>query len=784
MVLRREFLKATCAVAGSAFLPAWHSTNLFADASTDVESSTAGAIAQWVGSKIGNQLGTLAVDDALGYLGLDPNANLSGTLDEINQKLDQILSQLDELNTKVDALQLSINQLTTDVDVGIKQALAGISDSKLVDNFGWIKTKLGSRTNRSSDSFYAIMHLPPSGTSGVHDRGTNFVHLQQEILEKIRSIHYILTIRAGSSESLIQKWATLVTARLHGRGTGASLSGYAAIYEAWFTQAVSYQIKAYVMLLFIAGKNTEQQDTVRQDMLALLNEECAEYLDGLDRLVLSAAHPCPSGPTINTLQQPQWAPGSSEAMLRADVYTRALTSSFDGDLQTPQAQKISGVYGRIVLRPSDLTPDGKAPDHIAFQPYPIVSNYWPWTKQPGLATLGAVTEFQGVDWDLSSSAYGSLKSGSRSALRFARYFWPTPAHPRDNARDFQPFGYLIEHYTDRPLTMNPDTREYFTYTRPQGRVGLPIYRKDAKVMFFSIGVLAQLVLQRGLRFGFYYRNGLPVSSDSSDPYVLFGKTCAFVIGFLDGWSGPGSGPSYAASAPQGVQHTAMTGSRYLSWVDVNAAMLRPHLLQSDTVALLADVESRSALRSSAKWLDFTAIAQSSWTDRPATNTKIYLDHWISEQNGTGSANFPLFHTASDESGVIELNVGGNLVLTPIATCEGVTFTTSVRLLIENDRGTAPYLLYTLAESGPFGGQFLLPVGNSTTSALQPNTRYSLVIAVDISAGFRWNTRYSPYDIYLPDTPLFPSSGDIQTKVELALTELAISRPPGTGYVPA
>src|SRR5579872_4495821 len=123
---RREFLHLASAATTAAILPASHAAAM--QSAADAEgASIAGQLAQWAGGKLGNQLGSVAVNMALGYLGLEPGQDVDSKLDEMNAKLDQILAQLDVLNIKIDQLQASINQLTNDVDIGLKQAYAQMS---------------------------------------------------------------------------------------------------------------------------------------------------------------------------------------------------------------------------------------------------------------------------------------------------------------------------------------------------------------------------------------------------------------------------------------------------------------------------------------------------------------------------------------------------------------------------------------------------------------------------------------------------------------------------------
>lgn len=763
---RRNFLKTTGA-AGTALLMPWP-VRLVGQTASSAESDIAGQLASWVGSKIGNQIGSLAINSALGYLGLDSNGNTQGTLNEINAKLDAVLSDLDQLSIKVDQIAQSINQLADSVDIGLKQAYAAISDAQLVAPYGWIETRFGTRSGANTSNLYGLLHLPPSGQSGVASAGTSFVQQRQQFLDKIHDIHYILTIQAGSSECLIQKWATLLVARLRARGSGMSVAGYAQVYEAWFTQAISYQIKAYLMLQFANGSNAERKRTSHADMYSILKDECGKYLDGLDRLVLSAVRCGPSGPQTDPLSKAIWAPGSQDWLLRGDVFTRALVTAFDGDTETIQAKKLSGVYGRIVLRPSDLTADGKAPARAAFAEYPGIRGYWPQTNTAGEATLGAITEFQGVDWIQTSDAFARLKSGPDSCLRFGRYFWPTPAHAPDWERDFEPFGYLVNHWTSRPFGASNGIT--VATVRPQGRPGIPTYRQDARIMLFSVSNLSPVVLNRGTDVPFQFVNGMPVSTDSPDPFIVFGKPSAFVINFLDGWSSTANGPLYSTNAPQGEQTLPLTGNSYFTWADVTVTKSQTHLLSYDAGDVRQKVQTRSDLPAKSPCLTLKATTRCAWSTGPGDRNP--------DQNAFGAYTVPLFMTAANESGLMEVFCSGTLSSSPVKSVDGVTFGARVHLTVSNDKGDSFELIST--DGGDFSAaEFLLGTAPGSPVPLRANARYTLSIKVETRAHFAYSRHVVGHMALMQAD--FAQPGEAQQQVEFKLNTFTLYRPAGSGY---
>ncbi len=763
---RRGFLKTTAAT-GTVMLTEWP-LRLFADAASDAESDIAGQLVSWTGNKIGNEIGSLAINAALSYLGLDPGGNTQGTLNEINAKLDQVLSDLDQLSIKVDQIAQSINQLADSVDIGLKQAYASISDAQLVAPFGWIGTRFGTRSTATTSNLYGLLHLPPSGQSGVATAGGSFVQQRQQFLDKIHDIHYILTVQAGSSECLLQKWATLLVARLHVRGSGISVAGYAQIYEAWFTQAISYQIKAYLMLQFANGNNAELKRTSRADMHSILQDECSKYLDGLDRLVLSAVRCGPSGPQAHPLSDAIWAPGTQDWLLRGDVFARALVTSFDGDTQTSQAKKLSGVYGRVVLRPSDLTVDGKAPDRPAFAEYPGIIGYWPQTKVTGEATLGALTEFQAIDWIQTNDAFARLKSAPNSCLRFGRYFWATPAHVTDWERDFEPFGYLTNHWTDRPFGASGEILA--ATVRPQGRLHVPTYRQDAKIMLFSVPNLAPVALSRGSEIRFRFVNGLPVSINSPDPFIIYGKPSAFIINFLDGWSSTANGPLYSAASPQGQQTVPMTGNSYFSWSDLNVTVPQTHLLSYDAGAIRTMVQTRSDLPTAAPCLTLKVNIGCAWRTGPGDGSP--------DQNASGTYTLPLFMTAADESGIVQVFYSGKLATTQLAGVDGMSLNTRIHLVVSNDKGDV-YELASIDFGDFMGGQFLLGPTSGNPLPLRPNSRYTLSIRVEPRAHFSYSRHVVGHLALMQAN--FPQPGEARQQVELTLNSFTLYRPVGSGY---
>ena len=722
-------------------------------ADTDAEASVAGALAEWAGSKLGNQLGSMAIGQALGFLGLEPGQDVGSQLAAMNAKLDQILTDLDVLNAKVDQIAQSITQLTNNVDIGLKQAYAQITEATLVPIFGAIDTKFGSRVTASQSNLYGLLHLPSAGTSGVITAGTAFLQNRQFFWEKIHAIHYALTVQVGSSESLLQKWASLIVAKMHAKGRQAFLGGYASVHEAWFTQAIGYQLKAYAMVLFCAGTNSADLTTARQDMGSMIAQECAQYLDGLDRMALSLAQVALSGPTANPQKDVSWLPGTHEALLRGDVYARSLVTAFDGDAQTPQAKKLSGIYGRVVLRPSDLTADGQAPPRRAFVQYPPLANYWPSPQTAGLVTLGAASEFQSIDWTQSSSPFGALRAGASSGLRFGRYFWPTPAQPGPGQLTFEPLSYLFYHWTDRPLRQAPGSNVLQTNLRPQGRPGMPIYRPDAQVMLYSLSNLARIALKRGepINFTFPLRN----------TYTVFGKTALFVIAFLDGWSSPANGPTFIANAPPGNETRLFPPNDVLSCPSLTNTAAAPHLLTFDTAPFRQAVENRAAPPGPSILADVKATLRCNWDSDPDSG-----GNEITRRTASTDYHMDLFTTGSSEAGTVQYYLRGQCKVLQGRRPLGMALTTTMQLALTCDKA-GDVLLFSGSQNSDIVGPFNLQ--------LMPNAKYRLSLNFIASAQFNYHANSGKL------FRAFDPRGDIQDTLEFILTEIGFVRPAGTGY---
>ena len=389
--------------------------------------AAAGEIASWAMGELGDNLAQYAITSGLSFLGIEGGDDVDAKLDEMNGKLDQILSQMDVMNTKLDALSTSINELTSEVDIGLKESYAQISEARLSSVYGDIRRKFGSPRSAGFDNLFGLMHLPPGGKQAAASNAAPF--LAADHWRDVNSINDALTVKVGSSETLLQKWATLIVSKLHDQGGGGVKFGsYAGVYEGWYTEAVSYQLKAFAIILFCVGSDKDKQNTARRRMLAMMQDQGAMYLDGLERMALACATVAPTGPTL-AIQRAKWAAGTHAWLLRGDVLTRSLNVSLtpgagNGVLQD---NLLNGAYARVLLRPSDLKPGGAPPDRIAFSKPRVLRN-WTTADKPGEVTLGTVTEFQGVDWEPSTSAFAKLKPPGKSGLRFARCFWPSPGN--------------------------------------------------------------------------------------------------------------------------------------------------------------------------------------------------------------------------------------------------------------------------------------------------------------------------------------------------------------------
>jgi hypothetical protein len=758
--------------------------------------SPAGAIAEWAFDQLGANLFGTGFTSALTFLGLDGGSDVDTQLAAMNAKLDQILSKLDVIGAQLTNLSAQVDELLQDLDIGLKQAYASIAEQWLLTPYGFIDRKFGSRSTANSSNLYGLMHLPPTGKRGVKDDLDAFIALRPDLWNAIEQISDRLTVSPGSSDPLISQWATLVQAQAHARGPGASIDTCAGVFEGWFTDAVSHQLKAFAMILFTIGSDQAAQARARARFGAILRTECDLYVSGMERLALVWARTAPSGPG-RWMETVVWPRGSALWLLRADVLARVLVGSVGArNSQWPIGRTLSGGYGRILMRPSSLDAAGRAPDRIAMTPPSEPQASWPLTGTPAQATLGPLTEFQGIDWAGSKDGYAALKPGPSSRLRFARYYWPMPAGYRGGEYSGSPLQFLaqscrasVTYHGGPPGNPNP--------TFGAGcKIDPPLIRPDARYILYSLTDLAPISTAHDLTF-----DTPTVFFPSEHTWKINGKTVLVVISLLDGWSSVSGGATFDTASPSAFQLSPLTHriefrKYYTEYPDdvsysndavtISRATDHPLAARPDQERLAAealykpDVFGTLVYTGSRKledqppslyprqddFLTLTTSLVISWPQYPYRNSTRYCDRTLDVK---------LFKTAASERGSVLLYLKGKLSIRRANAQDGVQLATGVRIWIVDSTGAVntqvfdSTSVFSIVGSNASGDAVVL--ANYVPIQLQPNVTYGLRVGWSTSGGF-------DYDQTRPN---FHGPASFTDNIRLSISDLGVVRPAGTGY---
>lgn len=734
-----------------------------------------GEIAAWAGEQLADAVAGQGIDMAFSYIGIGTSDD-DAQFDQINAKLDAIATQLDQVNTHLDEITTDLRSLSNQIDISTKQILAGISAQRLLRLYGSINRRFGSKGDESDSSLFSVLAIPRGAKSRIRDRANALAADQAKIWGEIEGVQDTLTVRAAGSDALLEEWSTLLISQMHGQGGQAGYNSSAGLLQAWFMEAVSEQIKAFSIIKFGIGNNPANQSAARARMLQGMRKQCDLYVTCVERMALSVLRVPPSGRTDTFNHLARWPKGVEESLQRADILSRVLVEAFRARPGVCMAERVSGGYARLLLRPSDLaanTPN-KAPKYMG-----QVESDWPSFGDPGVSQLGPVTEFQGIDWSIGDNEFARLNSGPNSGLRFARYFWPVPS------------GWVTIRYRGStvikvvlprdPATLRP------VLTHSSGPDGV-LYstRNDAYTGFFSIADLEPLA--------------------AGDPRIYGqpenGQIVAFVVTWTDTWSATSQGAIYPYPAPpaktwgEQLLHGFVTiptqGDGHMSFPEITGDTNPPHLLQNDGGASGILKRLQQGRPDYEPWKPSDPYKFGEFGDFPALYVKMRTRFaWQSDNLWDGGFNTAhggyearLFTTSPGESGFIQVYLHGVLRITRIKGAGNIWMNSFLTLVFDTaGTQTSPQEIYNSDSIIDFQSAWtptarqvevkldFIPI----TAPLRPNTRYSLKVFANIKAATNYDHQFNG------KSPRFSTTDSVEDLIQMNIHEVGICRVAGSGY---
>jgi len=393
--------------------------------------AAASGLAKWVGTQVaGAVVGKVAgelfskVMDAIGMGGPD----LVGKLDEINNQLVEVQRSLDRLTDMTAEILKQLAELKDFMVQSLKiEALSGAIDRIDVAYNGRSASDTLLQGNTAGGAIYLRLltekmpHFnPPATQKELEDAAQDFANYVSKIPDDIATIHTHLAKAAFGQLSLLTYWAK----ELAGQVKAGKVDRETAylILEGYFLQAVSVQLKGVSVHCVALGTRRLGPQFIRdflEDVFAkTMASQTAAFVEAVELLMVSTLSPSMTAGMGDGHGEREFPGHVDEILLRADLVAAALNlvghkPDSAGKLSPSIQAAIQGIYGRALLRPSDL--NNGVPPTIAPQGY-----------TPVAGTAVRTLAFPCLDL-VETAGRPVLKDATTSAVTVAHYYWRFPS---------------------------------------------------------------------------------------------------------------------------------------------------------------------------------------------------------------------------------------------------------------------------------------------------------------------------------------------------------------------
>jgi hypothetical protein len=392
---------------------------------------TASSVAKWTAGNLASGVvgaaGGMLFGKALDAIGLG-EPDLAKMLTDISNRLIGIENELRATKQLTEQILQELRELRVTMD----QSFAA---GPLKDAFTKIDTAYGTapalkaqkkRIQGGKVSAPSLMELLNSLSktetpARLKEYADAFVDAEQnvwQITTQIQAIHNVLATRVGEASTVLEAWADgLILAVKSGK---LSLAAASRTLEGYFMQAIGKQVTAVSMHCFALGKETSRIDYfMKTDFGAKMRAQTDEYLRCIEKLVFSPTTVKKVPSTFTMQQSGEFHADAESILLRADLICASLNLVSNTRKVNSLKEAISGAYGRVLARKSDMGADGKGPKMIL----------------PGLTWIngrigGKLDNLHVVDLTLSGNTL-SLGSYEDSSPTLIRYYWPWKTLPAE-----------------------------------------------------------------------------------------------------------------------------------------------------------------------------------------------------------------------------------------------------------------------------------------------------------------------------------------------------------------
>lgn len=404
---------------------------------------TAAGVAKWTGSNLASgivsSIGGMAFGKLLDAIGLG-EPDLAKMITDISNRLIGIENEIRQVKQLTETILAELRELRVSMDQSFLEGPLKIAFSKIAAAHGTPSRRSpGSSSAIVAPSMSEIMVLAKKKSKEEMKPYTEaFEDAEQnawQIRDQIFLIHDVLATTTGHGTTVIEAWADgLILAVQTGK---LSLMAASRTLEGYFLQAIGKQVTAVAIHCFALGADESRIDYfMKTEVGEKMRNQTNEYLRCTEKLVF-AGTVIKKVPSTFTMQESGEFHTDAEAVfLRADLICAAL-NLVSNERKVTLQESISGAYGRVLARKSDMGSAGKGPQ----------------MKLPGLPWIygmvaGKIDNLRAIDLTRNGNRL-DLALYEDSSPTLIRYYWPWGTTKPAQGRPMEPVfrgGVTPEYY--------------------------------------------------------------------------------------------------------------------------------------------------------------------------------------------------------------------------------------------------------------------------------------------------------------------------------------------------
>jgi hypothetical protein len=390
----------------------------------------AGALGSWVGKQIAGGIVSAAAgkafNEVIKLIGLgDPD--IAGRLDDISKQLSQVQESLNRLTEMTAEILKQLAELKQFMEKSLEITTLRAAVRRIAVAYDGDSASAEALLNEQSAplaiSLNDLLEKLPRYERDPQKRiaaAKDFATYVQDMPDQINTIYDTLAVAAFGQDSLLTHWVNELAQQINAKKITRE-NAYLVL-EGYFLQAVAVQLKGVSVHCVALATHPQGQPLVPEylgDTYAKkMSKQTAAFVGEVERMLFLTLAPTMAIGSKDGLGVREFPKEVDEILLRADLLCAALNLvGHKGDSTgkpSPSIQAaIQGIYGRALLRPSDLN-------------YGNPPNIAPAGYTPVAGTAVRKLAFPCLDLN-ESDGRGILSDATSSAVTMAHYFWKFPS---------------------------------------------------------------------------------------------------------------------------------------------------------------------------------------------------------------------------------------------------------------------------------------------------------------------------------------------------------------------